>query len=322
MRILLFNSKLFFDEILEDKNINLKQLSSMLNFNYSNIKQYRRGEKTLPSDLFYRLIESSPKREYWIKNKKELSDNWGNVLGGSIAAKMSNSSQRAKYARKFRRIKKVEINLNENFCEFYGALLGDGCISKYKDYDGVERIVIRFSGNKRLDSNYFKYLKNKISEEFGIYIYYYEYKEENVCILSIGNKGLCTDLNRNFGVPIGLKYKKLHISKKILNLPWGIKKFVLRGLFDTDGCILANKREDYRYPWITITSKSQSFRNQIIDLLKEQGYPAYNTGKDVCVRGIANVKRWFGDIGSSNSRNIIKYKHFLKHGYLPARLLQ
>ena len=72
MRILLFNSKLFFDEILEDKNINLKQLSSMLNFNYSNIKQYRRGEKTLPSDLFYRLIESSPKREYWIKNKKEV----------------------------------------------------------------------------------------------------------------------------------------------------------------------------------------------------------------------------------------------------------
>lgn len=56
-------------------------------------------------------------------------------------------------------------------------------------------------------------------------------------------------------------------------------------------------------------------------MLREEGYPAYITGSDVCVRGIANVKKWFSDIGSSNSRNLKKYEYFLKHGFLPARLL-
>ncbi len=104
-------------------------------------------------------------------------------------------------------------------------------------------------------------------------------------------------------------------------MPWKIKKFVLRGLFDTDGCIFANKREEYKYPYISISSKSEPFRNQIINMLRDQNYPAYNTKKDVCVRGIANVKRWFNDIGSSNRRNQFKYEYFLKHGNLPARLL-
>ena len=64
------------------------------------------------------------------------------------------------------------------------------------------------------------------------------------------------------------------------------------------------------------------FLEQIKDMLRGQGYPAYiSNNKDVCVRGIANVKRWFDDIGSSNSRNLLKYEYFLKHGYLPARLL-
>jgi len=224
-------------------------------------------------------------------------------------------------ARTFRKIKVISINLNEFFCEFYGALLGDGCISKFRDYEKKERYVICFSGNKKLDSEYFKYLQDNFKKEYSVYSYYYDYKDRNVCVLSIRNKAFCLELHNEFEVPIGLKYNSLHLSKKILDLPWNIKKFVLRGLFDTDGCILANKREKYRYPWIVITSKSEKFRRQLIAMLREQGYPAYNTGKDVYVRGIANVKRWFGDIGSSNHRNIYKYEYFLKHRCLPARLL-
>lgn len=128
-------------------------------------------------------------------------------------------------------------------------------------------------------------------------------------------------LNKEFGVSIGLKYDSLHLSNKILILPWNVKKFVLRGLFDTDGCLLANKRENYKYPWISISSKSENFRNQIISMLREEGYPAYSTRSNFCVKGIDNVKRWFNDIGSSNSRNLKKYRYFLRHKNLPARLL-
>src|SRR3989344_87648 len=316
MRIRLSNSKKFFDEILLKKNLSLKELSKQLSFNYSNLKQYRRGEKTIPDFIFNSLILISPSRTYWLKDKEELDNNWGGIKGGLIAGSLKDRYKRAAHARKFKKIVKVKLKLNEFFCEFYGALLGDGCISRYVDYLGDERYVIAFSGNKRLDSDYFRYLQKKLALEYGLYAYYYEVKNKNVCTISIKNKDLCLELNKRFNVPIGLKYEKLNISKRILELPWDSKKFMLRGLFDTDGCILANKRESYQYPWIIITSKSYKFRSQLVKILRKEGYPAYSTGKDVCVRGIANVKRWFNDIGSSNSRNILKYEYFLKHSYL------
>lgn len=321
MRVKLINQKSFVDEILAEQNLSLRQLAKKLKINYSNLKQCRRDERTFTKVVFDILINISHRKEYWLNNKKELDDNWGGVKGGTASARSDLRHKRIAYARKFRKFPKVNIILNEFFCEFYGILLGDGCISKYIDYEGAERYVIQISCNKLLDSNFLKNLKLKLKEEYNLYSYYYEYKDRNICVLSIKNKSLCLELNKSYGVPIGVKYDFIHLSEKILDLHWNIKKFTLRGLFDTDGCILANKRENYRYPWIVITSKSKSFRDQLITILRRQGYPAYNTGQDVCVRGIANVKRWFADIGSSNSRNIKKYEHFLKHGNLPARLL-
>jgi hypothetical protein len=95
----------------------------------------------------------------------------------------------------------------------------------------------------------------------------------------------------------------------------------MRGLFDTDGCLFARKDEGYRLPHISICSKSKSFREQICKLLREQNYPAYINNINVRIKGIKNVKRWFSDIGSSNKRNLLKYEYFLKHGYLPSKLL-
>ena len=320
VRIKLKEPKRFIDEILDSHNLNLKQLSYKLKTNYSNLKQYRRGEKTFSRNVFDILMKISPNREFWIDNKEELDDNWGGIKGGLASAKID-IENRLIHARSFRKIPVVDIKLDEFFCEFYGIILGDGCISRYKDWENKERYCICISCNKLLDSDFLKCLRDRLKTEYGIYSYYYEYKDKNICTLTIKNKNLCLQLNQEYGVSIGLKYDTIHLSQKILALPWGLKKFVLRGLFDTDGCTLANKREKYRYPWVIITSKSERFRNQIIAMLKEQGYPAYGTGKDVCVRGIANVKKWFSDIGSSNSRNLKKYEYFLKHGNLPARLL-
>jgi len=70
MRIKLSNSKLFFDEIISLRNVSLKQLSKDLNLNYSNLKQYRRGEKTLSLEVFNLFIDLSPRKEFWLIDKK------------------------------------------------------------------------------------------------------------------------------------------------------------------------------------------------------------------------------------------------------------
>jgi len=321
MRIALNNSKSFFDEILSDQKLTLRKLSKLTGLNYSNLKGYRRGELTMPEEVFNHLLRFVRNKDVWTSNVKKIDDNWGCIKGGRVSASSCNIDKRMEAVRKFRKVLKVNIKLNKFFCEFYGALLGDGCVTRYENSRENERYLIVFSGNKTLDSDYLKYFKKRLLEEYGLGSYFYQYKHDNICTLTITNKNFALDLHNLYEVPVGLKYDTIKISEPILNLPWNVKKFVLRGLFDTDGCIFARKDEGYRLPHISICSKNKFFREQICNLLREQGYPAYINNINVRIKGIKNVKRWFSDIGSSNSRNMKKYEYFLKHGVLPARLL-
>jgi len=121
----------------------------------------------------------------------------------------------------------------------------------------------------------------------------------------------------HFGFPIGEKGQKLKIPKQILNKKWDIKKYVIRGLFDTDGYLFAKKHEGYRYPYISITTYSNILLNQVYELLKEQKYPVYKIRNEVNIRGIQNTQRWMNDIGTSNEKHLIKYKYWLKNKILP-----
>ncbi len=321
MRIKLTNPSLFIDEITYKSRLNIKDFSKKHNINYSNLKQWRRGEKTFPDKVFKKLLIYSPRKNYWKSNAEILNDNWGNKKGGENSNRKNNGEKRMKYARKFRKITEVNIRLNKNFCEFYGALLGDGCISKYKDKKNNEKFVIMLSGNKKLDWKYWRYLKELLSKEYGLYSYYYEYKDKNSCVLFIRNKCLCLELNNNFKFPIGIKYRELKIDKKIIDLDWEIKKLVIRGLFDTDGSVYGKRNESYKYPIISIKSKKEGFLQQIKDLLNREGYPAYISGENVSVRGKKNINRWFSDIGSSNERNIKKYEYWRRNKFLPPNIL-
>lgn len=317
MRVRINGTSPFFDELLRyNKCTSLISFSKLSGINYSNLKQYGRGRMSIPHLVFNILVSYHPRKKYWNKRVIFLEDNWGCKKGGIVSAGKRNNKKNMAYVRRFRRILKIKIKLNKQFCEFYGALLGDGCISRYLCSDNKERWSIQLVGNLRSDYKYILYLQKLLLREYNLSSYYYR-RRNNSCALTIKNKGLCLDLNKKFGVPIGPKYKKLNISNKVLTLPWGIKKYVLRGLFDTDGIIFARKDENYRSPHISITSKSKPFLRQIMGLLREQGYPAYINGSDVRIRGIKNINKWFEDIGSSNPRNLNKYEYFLKYGYVP-----
>ena len=223
------------------------------------------------------------------------------------------------HVRQFRKIVKVNIEKPDAlFCEFYGMLLGDGCITDYKDnYMKVRRIAIIIVCNKSLDSIYLKNWKKALFHRYSLNAYYYENEKDNSCRLTIRNKDFCLQLHKRFGVPIGYKYEKLKISPALLQQSWNVKKYIIRGLFDTDGILFARKDENYKYPHISITSKSNSFLRQLKRMLRNQGYPAYINGVDIRIKGIKNVKKWFEDIGSSNPRNLKKYEYFLKNGVIP-----
>jgi hypothetical protein len=323
MRIKLKNPRLFFDEILNDENISLKKFAKNKGISYSNLKKYRRGNSLIPKIIFEQVISYSPNPDYWLKNYEELPSNWGAIKAGKAAALKDKNNLRLKKARRYIKNNQqpININLNEFFCEFYGALLGDGCISKFKRNKKSEnkRIVMTIVGNKKLDSSYLLYLKDKLEQEFKISSYFYLVKNVNTSKLIINKKKFALFFCK-LGFPIGLKYGKEKIPKQILSLKWPIKKYIIRGLFDTDGSIYARKDEGYRYPIITIRAKDQNLLNEIKRLLKEQGYPAYVSCGNVGIRGSKNIKKWFCDIGSSNNRNLFKYNYWLNKGVLPPKI--
>lgn len=317
MRVKIQQPKLFFDEILKEKNITLKELSKIIKANYSPLKRYRRGELLIPEELFNKLLSLSNRKYFWEKEINKFNDNWGGMKGGKNAAINDKDNKRLEYARKFIKVKKPNIKLNEFFYEFYGALLGDGCISQFRRKDGGVRIVICIVGNQKLDSEYLLYLQRRLRKDFDISSYFYKSKTSNMSQLVINNKIFALYLT-NFGFPIGLKYGKIKIPKIH---SWENQKMLIRGLFDTDGSICAKKREKYKYPQISISSKDSIILKRLNEILRKKGYPSWVSGQNISLRGAEATKKWFKDIGSSNNRNIFKYNYWLKKRVLPPGIM-
>lgn len=319
MRIKVNNSKLFFQEILTYKNIDLKKLSNLLKINYSSIKKYRRGDLLIPEFIFKNLLILSPNKESWIEKIEKIENNWGASKGGKISSSRDKNNNRISHARGFIKKPESKVKINLFFCEFYGALMGDGCISVFNcDKKGHKRTSICIVGNKKLDSDYLIYLKEKLKREYNVNSYFYKSKKENTSRLNISNKPFADFLKR-MGFPIGVKYGKLTIPRRLFNLQWKMQRMIIRGLFDTDGSICAKKREGYRYPQISIASKDYELLEQIYSLLRKKGYPCWISGKNVSIRSNKAVIKWFNDIGSSNNRNIFKYHYWLKNKVLPPK---
>jgi hypothetical protein len=203
---------------------------------------------------------------------------------------------------------------NPRALEFYGIMMGDGCVSRYyikpeKRY----RTEARITGNSIKDKEYFDYfLVPMLHELFKTNVKPRKRKWENTIDLVSCASNVSGWLVRH-GFPVGKKYN-LQIPPSIMSMPPEKKNNVIRGLFDTDGCVAARKDEEYKYPYVFIWAKNKKLREQIKEILREQGMPAYLHGDAVVLRGCNNFKIWFKKIGSSNPRNIKKYDEWLSTG--------
>jgi len=209
----------------------------------------------------------------------------------------------------------MNINLikTKEFCEFYGALMGDGCLTKFYESKIIKRRDIIISGDKRYEEEYYRYLQNILKNNWGINSYLYKYKKINTIKLTIRDRPFFRFL-RHTGFPLGRKYETLSIPKEFTQLPWKIKKFLIRGLFDTDGTIFAKKNEGYRYPYLGLASKSKPLLNQVHKILRENSYPFYFNNHNIFMKGIKNTQRWMKDVGTSQPKHKFKYKYWTKNG--------
>ncbi len=204
------------------------------------------------------------------------------------------------------------IKLNAKICEFIGAYIGDGYLAHYGKY----QYLIGISGDKRYDEDYLKnYLKPLIKRNFpftGPLLHYRN--DENTLMLRVNSKKLYKIFIK-LGFHKGKKSRNIKIPKKILKNK-ELMNAVLRGIFDTDGCVFLDKRKAYKnpYPRITLQLSSQGLVNQLEAYLS-QNFKLYvnKSNRDgyrnyIEIYGHAQLKTFLKQIGFSNKRHLDKIK--------------
>jgi len=190
----------------------------------------------------------------------------------------------------------------ERLAEFIGIMLGDG-------YFSDDRIKISF--NSKDDRDYIYYVKSLIKGLFDEEAILKFRKNENTADLFLFKRKIIHSLEE-----IGLKKSPKWNKAIIPDMFISFDTFVLRGLFDTDGCVVMTHNNGTLYPRIEIKVCPSPMQKQVIFILKQYNFRfgVYDIGKGkvrIQINGKKQLRKWMETIGFSNSKHLEKVSNFI-----------
>ncbi len=201
--------------------------------------------------------------------------------------------------------------MDTKLAELYGAMIGDGCLSKYySNYRNKYEFCFMITGHKHDEPYHRNILQPILFRNFGVNGNIRIRKDYNAVLFSTVNKNVF-NFFKDLGFPIGLKGNKLKIPKSIL-LNNKLSIACVRGIFDTDGTIYnryskkyKNHYKRYSYKNIQFHMKSKKIIYQIKNILNRN---LIGTGKifnknnyyGLRIYDQASVKKFFRLINPSN----------------------
>ncbi len=285
----------------------MKQLSKKIKIPYKTLQHWKYGKDYITKDKIPITILEK------LEIIREKENNWGQKKGGKKTYQIilqkygqeeikKRQKKGGKNSRKNKTSdKNFKIDLdNEFILEFYGALLGDGWISHFKQKN-KNIYLFGFSGDLNKDKRYHVYLQQIIKKHFFRKGYVRE-KKRNARELVFCHEDLFYFFKNFLLFPIGKKHN-LKIHKQELLQPEKFK-YILKGIFDTDGSFYLDKE----YPCISIQMKAPKLISQINNFLKNEGFkPQYMKQKNmITLKGKKQINKWIKEIGMSNERHIKK----------------
>ncbi|MEK6862065.1 MAG: hypothetical protein AABY07_08940 [Nanoarchaeota archaeon] len=205
-----------------------------------------------------------------------------------------------------------------NIYELIGVIIGDGSIL-YNPKKYLYRLEI--AGNYTEDYKYFLKLSQIILEISGNKpkIRFREHKLGRSITLYIDNKNFVEYLINELQLPYGKKTFSVKIPDKFLS--WRYSRHIIRGIFESDGCLYFSKSKVNKYPTyprIEIRTSSDKLKEQIVTILKNKKFNVQTlklrTNK-IYLSGEFMLKKWLNEIGINNPKNISKYLIWKKQGY-------
>jgi len=286
-------------QICIKNKLSLKRLSDELNVGYSAIKKYNNEGSLFPKRVFDDIFEKYDLNKSEFNPIEVLPDYWGAQKGGEKGIRTlfrkypeKLMSWRLKGLRKTHRIAQKEIVLpepSENLCEFLGAVLGDGTITKY---------FIRISGDYRCDLEYFAHLNNLAKSLFGVEGAVEKERQRNTAYLRFSSVKLCEFVSKTLHMRFG---KKTKISMPNFMKSKEFKIALLRGLMDTDGslCKRGNK----------LALVFTAYNKYILDFAEKAGMElnifTHKNESQVGTDSWPKICKYFEIVGSSNPRHIV-----------------
>jgi hypothetical protein len=304
------------------KSKNLIELSKKMEIPKGTLDNWR-------YDLNYHIPKEIIPNEMFQNHEiiSQEEDNWGQIKGGKktfdiIVEKYGKEEIRRRQIqgginskKKFDKIFILDIE-NPKFLEFYGILIGDGCISKYTCRN-KKYYAINISGHLYHDNDFGIYCKKNIEELFDRKACISKRKKQNSFNLIFCHKSFFNAISTDLNFPIGKK-KNLEIDKKIIDLGYDYVRHVIRGIFDTDGSFYFDKAQYGKpYPCISIQMKAPILIEQLYNILINQGFKVYryipeNRAPRITLKGRKQLEKWMREIGSSNNKHLNKINDYLK----------
>lgn len=185
--------------------------------------------------------------------------------------------------------------------EFIGTMMGDGGLSKYQACITLHHID---------DRQYIDFVAKRIKKLFRIKPSLYHTPKDSVYNIVVSRLEIVKYLH-SLGLPIGNKVKQE------FDMPAWIKRnkefsiACVRGLVDTDGSVFTHsykvKGKWYHYKKLSFCSRSQPLQYSVAKFLADIGMHPRISGYDVRLDSIADMKKYFAIIGSSNPKHLKRY---------------
>lgn len=210
-------------------------------------------------------------------------------------------------------------SITSELAEETGWHIGDGSMNFYNQ-EGKLRGIYQLRGHIEDDKpHYIERIKPIFKLLYGIDVSLREMPSTRVFGFQIWNDGL-VKFKQNLGLPLGKKFDVV-IPEAFLTDD-KLKISVVRGIFDTDGCVYLEKRKDKFYPRMEISTISLKLANQLLEILNNLGFRTtmykvfpYQVGNrllyyKVNIRGTEMFHKFVEIIKPANPKHIRKYKKF------------
>lgn len=202
----------------------------------------------------------------------------------------------------------IQMKFDKRMAEFVGIMLGDG----YINFPKQPRIKIAF--NSIVDKEYFNLVDQLLVNLFKTKIIKEHRRNENTSNLYMFERRIIRQIINEVGLIPSPKWERAKIPQWVFEER--LEKHVVRGYFDTDGCVVITNNNGTIYPRLEMKVSPSPMQNQFIAILQRYNFKfgAHPIGKGkvrIQLNGKKELKKWNTIIGFTNPKHQRKCDFFL-----------